>query len=94
MQMKELAIKEAEQQRKQAKDQTDAQLKKRQQDIEAMRVVATNEASRQKDVTRLLGETIKGRFEREHNKEVQAKELFADGLKTALHAKVKPTKGD
>ena len=94
MQMQELAIKQADQQRKTAKDQTDAQLKKRQQDIEAMRIVATNEASRQKDVTRLLGETIKGKFEREHNKEVQAKELFADGLKTALNAKVKPTKGN
>ena len=94
MQMQELAIKQADQQRKTAKDQTDAQLKKRQQDIEAMRIVATNEAARQKDVTRLLGETIKGKFEREHNKEVQAKQLFADGLKTALNAKVKPTKGD
>jgi len=79
MQMQELAIKQADQQRKTAKDQTDAQLKKRQQDIEAMRIVATNEAARQKDVTRLLGETIKGKFEREHNKEVQAKQLFADG---------------
>ena len=94
MQMKELAIKEADQQRKVAKDQTDAQLKKRQQDIEAMRIVATNEASRQKDITNLMGDVVKGKMEREHNKDVQARELFADGLKTALHAKVKPTKGD
>ena len=94
MQMKELAIKEADQQRKVAKDQTDAQLKKRQQDIEAMRIVATNEASRQKDIANLMGDVVKGKMERDHSKDVQARELFADGLKTALHAKVKPTKGD
>ena len=59
-----------------------------------MRIVATNEASRQKDVISLVGDTIKGKLERDHDKQTRAQELFADGLKTALNAKVKPTKGD
>ena len=42
MQMKEVAIKEGELQRKMQKDQTDAMLKKRQQDLEAARVQADN----------------------------------------------------
>lgn len=94
MQMKELAIKEAEQQRKVAKDQTDAQLKQRQQDIEAMRIQTTNQASMQKDATNLKKEMIKGQLQQRHEKAMQTRELMADGLKTVLNSRIKPTKGD
>ena len=94
MQMQELAIKQAEQQRKVAKDQTDAALKKRQQDIEALRIAATSESSKQKDATKFLGDIVKGQMEREHDKKTRAQELFVDGLKTAFQEKVKPTKGE
>jgi hypothetical protein len=94
MQMQELAIKQAEQQRKVAKDQTDAQLKQRQQDIEAMRITTTNQASMQKDATSLKKEMIKGQLQQRHEKAMQTRELMADGLKTVLNSRVKPTKGD
>lgn len=94
MQMQELAIKQAEQQRKVAKDQTDAQLKQRQQDIEAMRITTTNQASMQKDATSLKKEMIKGQLQQRHEKAMQTRELMADGLKTVLNSRIKPTKGD
>lgn len=98
LQQQELAIKQAEQQRKANKDQADISLKKRQQDIEAMRIVATNEASRQKDLTNLLGDVIKGHAGQRHEKEIQQRELMAEGLKTAFQEKVRPNpqpkKGD
>ena len=94
MQMQELAIKQAEQQRKVAKDQTDAQLKQRQQDIEAMRITTTNQASMQKDATNLKKEMIKGQLQQRHEKAMQTRELMADGLKTVLNSRIKPTKGD
>ncbi len=92
--MKELAIKEADQQRKLVKDQTDAELKKRQQDIEAMRIAVTAESGKQKDATKFLGDIVKGKMEREHDRQTRAQELFVDGLKTAFQEKVKPSKGN
>jgi hypothetical protein len=94
MQMQELAIKQADQQRKLVKDQTDAELKKRQQDIEAMRIAVTAESGKQKDATKFLTDIVKGNMERDHDKQARAQELFVDGLKTAFQEKTKPTKGD
>jgi chaperonin GroES len=94
MQQQELQIKQGELQRKMQKDQTDAQLKQRQQDIEAMRITETNKVNVQKDMLSLVGDTMKERRQYEHEKQIQARDLMADGLKNAFHAKVKPTKGN
>jgi chaperonin GroES len=94
MQQQELHIKQGELQRKMQKDQTDAELKQRQQDIEAMRITETNRVNIQKDMLGLVGDTMKERRQYEHEKQIQARDLMADGLKNAFHAKVKPTKGN
>jgi hypothetical protein len=94
MQQQELQIKQGELQRKMQKDQMDAQLKERQQDIEAMRITETNKTNMQKDMLNLVGGTMKEERQRQHEHEIQKRELMADGLKTAFHANVKPTKGD
>lgn len=90
MQQQELALKKQEIQRKAAKDQADIELKKRQQDLEAMRTVAQNENARKKDVMSLVGDIAKEHAQRQHEKQVQQRQLMADGLKTALQEKLKP----
>ena len=85
-----LQLKQQDIQRKVAKDQADIQLKKRQQDIEAMRTVAQNENSRKKDMINLIGDMAKEHAQRKHEEQIQKREIMADGLKTALLEKIKP----
>ena len=90
MQQQELQLKQQDINRKTAKDQADIQLKKRQQDIEAMRTVAQNENARKKDVLSLIGDVAKEHAQRQHEKQIQQREIMADGLKTAMLEKLKP----
>jgi len=94
MQQQELALKQQDLQRKAAKDQADIALKKRQQDIEAARTVAQNENARTKDVISLVKDVAKDHAQRQHEKQVQQRDLMADGLKTALMEKLKPEPKD
>jgi len=59
-----------------------------------MRITTTNQASMQKDATSLKKEMIKGQLQQRHEKAMQTRELMADGLKTVLNSRIKPTKGD
>lgn len=92
LQQQELAIKQAEQQRKAAKDQADLQLKQRQQDIEIQRNQMQVAASQRRDQMELQKEMIIHNTDKQHDREYQAKEIMADALKTALQ--IKTTKGD
>ena len=89
LQQQELAIKQAEQQRKAAKDQADLQLKQRQQDIEIQRNQMQVMASKEKNQMELQKEMIIHKVDKEHDREYQAKEIMADAMKTALQIKTK-----
>jgi hypothetical protein len=80
LQQQELAIKQGELQRKTQKDLSDAQLKKRQQDIEAARNLGQLEASRAKDKVDLVKEVLIHASEKNHEKTLQQKELMAEAL--------------
>jgi hypothetical protein len=89
MQQQELAIKQGELQRKSQKDQADVQLRMRQQDMEAQRNAAQVQASKERDQTTLMKEAIIQASEKQHEKDIQTKELLADALKSVFQAKVK-----
>jgi hypothetical protein len=89
MQQQELAIKQGELQRKAQKDQADIQLRVRQQDLEAQRNAAQVQASKERDQTTLMKEAIIQASEKQHEKDLQTKELLADALKSVFQAKVK-----
>jgi hypothetical protein len=99
MQMQELAIKQAEQQRKQAKDQADAMLKAQQQQIEAARIAAQTQIERE----RMDVDKIKAAAEMRDAREKETVKLGADLMKqlsSQAHQKEmrqrqpKPTKGE
>jgi len=89
MQQQELAIKQGDLQRKMQKDQADIQLKARQQDIEAQRNASQLQASKERDQTALMREAIIQAGEKQHEKDLQTKELLADALKNVFQANVK-----
>lgn len=89
MQQQELAIKQAEVQRKTQKDQTDAQLKMRQQDLEAARNAAQIQASKERDNTMLVKEAIIQANEKQHEKDAQTREIMADALRNVFQSKIK-----
>jgi len=91
MQQQELAIKQAEVQRKAQKDQMDLELKKRQQDLEAARTLAQSQNSRNRDALMLAKELLIHDKDQKHEKESQAKEILADALRNVYQTK---TKGD
>jgi len=94
MQQQELAIKQAEQQRKAAKDAADIKLKENQQRIEASRILAQNNMSMKQAVLRAGVDVYKDNAIRSHEKKVNAREIMADALKTVYQNKSKPTKGE
>ena len=102
MQQQELAIKQAEQQRKAMKDQVDAQLKAKQQQIEAGRIMSQMEmeklklaADKQMEALRVAAEMRDGR-----EKEVMKigadvmKQLSSQAHQRGLQQGKKPTKGE
>ena len=102
MQQQELAIKQAEQQRKVMKDQTDAQLKAKQQQIEAGRIVSQMEMERQKLAADKQMEALRVAAEMRDGREKEVIKIGADLMKqmsTQAHQKEiqqgkKPTKGE
>jgi chaperonin GroES len=102
MQQQELAIKQAEQQRKVMKDQTDAQLKAKQQQIEAGRIVSQMEMERQKLAADKQMEALRVAAEMRDGREKDVMKIGADLMKqmsTQAHQKEiqqgkKPTKGE
>jgi chaperonin GroES len=102
MQQQELAIKQAEQQRKVMKDQTDAQLKAKQQQIEAGRIVSQMEMERQKLSADKQMEALRVAAEMRDGREKDVMKIGADLMKqlsTQAHQKEiqqgkKPTKGE
>lgn len=77
IQMKEVAIKEADQQRKAQKDQTDALLKARQQEIERERIANQKEM----DDKRIRVDAVKAATEQGRNREELMAKLSVDVLK-------------
>jgi chaperonin GroES len=102
MQQQELAIKQAEQQRKVMKDQTDAQLKAKQQQIEAGRIISQMEMERQKLAADKQMEALRVAAEMRDGREKDVMKIGADLMKqmsTQAHQKEiqqgkKPTKGE
>jgi hypothetical protein len=102
MQQQELAIKQAEQQRKVTKDQTDAQLKAKQQQIEAGRIISQMEMERQKLSADKQMEALRVAAEMRDGREKDVMKIGADLMKqlsTQAHQKEiqqgkKPTKGE
>ena len=102
MQQQELAIKQAEQQRKVMKDQTDAQLKAKQQQIEAGRIVSQMEMEKQKLSADKQMEALRVAAEMRDGREKDVMKIGADLMKqlsTQAHQKEiqqgkKPTKGE
>jgi hypothetical protein len=86
MQQQELALKGQEQQRKVMKDQTDAQLKSRQLDIEELRIASNEEM----EGTKLGVKMAKDKDVQEFTEELEGTKL---GIEIAK-SKDKPTKGD
>jgi hypothetical protein len=78
MQQQELAIKQAEVQRKAQKDQADIDLRKRQQEIEAGRIIAQNEMAKQKLQVDQQMEAIKAAAEMRDGREKEIIRLGAD----------------
>ncbi|NBS68749.1 hypothetical protein EBT31_07510 [bacterium] len=91
MQQQELAIKQGELQRKAQKDQVDAELKKRQQDLEAARTVAQSENARKKDALTIAKELLIHDKDQKHENANKAKEIMADALRNVYQTN---TKGD
>jgi len=81
MQQQELAIKQADLQRKTQKDQVDAQLKKRQQDLEAARNIAQNENALKKDKLQLVKDIILNQSDKSHEQKLAKQDIMADALK-------------
>jgi chaperonin GroES len=102
MQQQELAIKQAEQQRKVMKDQTDAQLKAKQQQIEAGRIISQMEMEKQKLSADKQMEALRVAAEMRDGREKDVMKIGADLMKqmsTQAHQKEiqqgkKPTKGE
>ena len=94
MQQQELAIKQAEQQRKAAKDAADIELRKSQQRIEAARIMSQNETSMKQATLRARVDLATDCLQRKHDKTLQNKEIMSDALKTIFQSKNKPTKGE
>jgi hypothetical protein len=97
MQQQELAIKQAEQQRKAAKDAADIKLKENQQRIEASRILTQKEMAMKQAVLKAGVDVYKDNAIRTHEKKVTAQEIMADALKTVYQQNTqrnKPTKGE
>ena len=95
MQQQEMAIKQAAQKAKEAKDQADialraqkqqddAKFKARQQEIEAARTIAQTQTQKQDKLMSMGVELLKHQSDQHHEKETLNKELYADALK-AIH---------
>ena len=100
MQQQELAIKQAEQQRKMMKDQTDAQLKAKQQQIEAGRIISQMEIEREKLAADKQMEALRTAAEMRDGREKEVMRIGADiakQLSSQAHQKEiqsgKPKKG-
>jgi chaperonin GroES len=78
MQQQELAIKQAEVQRKAQKDQADIDLRKRQQEIEAGRIIAQNEMAKQKLQAEQQMDAIKAAAEMRDGREKEIIRLGTD----------------
>ena len=89
MQQAELQLKQQELQLRAQKDQADIQLRIRQQDLEAQRNAAQIQASKERDQTSLMREAIIQASEKQHEDDLQTKEILADALKNVFQAKVK-----
>jgi chaperonin GroES len=101
MQQQELAIKQAEQQRKMMKDQTDAQLKAKQQQIEAGRIISQMEIEREKLAADKQMEAIRTAAEMREGRERETIKIGVDLMKqlsSQSHQKEiqggKPKKGE
>jgi hypothetical protein len=105
MQMQELQLKQAEQQRKQAKDAADIKLKEQQQQIEAARITAQTLLEREKLESSRKAEALRMAVESRGNREKEAVKLGVDMLKQISsqkhqqdmqrnQPKPKPTKGE
>lgn len=101
MQQQELAIKQAEQQRKMMKDQTDAQLKAQQQQIEAGRIISQMEMEREKLTADKQMEAIRTAAEMRDGRERETIKIGVDLIKqlsSQAHQKEiqggKPKKGE
>jgi hypothetical protein len=81
MQQAELAIKQAEQQRKVAKDQVDAQLRQQQQQIEAARIAAQTMMEKEKLETQRKLEALRTAAEMRDGREKEVMRLGADVAK-------------
>ena len=81
MQQAELAIKQAEQQRKAAKDQVDAQLRMQQQQIEATRIAAQTMMEKEKLETERKLEALQTAAEMRDGREREIMRLGADVAK-------------
>ncbi len=81
MQQAELAIKQAEQQRKVAKDQIDAQLRQQQQQIEAARIAAQTMMEKEKLETQRKLEALRTAAEMRDGREKEIMRLGADVAK-------------
>ncbi len=102
MQMQELQLKQAEQQRKQAKDAADVQLKQQQQQIEAARIAAQTQLEREKMEANRKAEALRMAVESRGSREKEALKMGVDVLKQISSQKhqqdmqrnqPKPTKG-
>jgi hypothetical protein len=101
MQQQELAIKQAEQQRKMMKDQTDAELKAKQQQIEAGRIISQMEIEREKLAADKQMEAIRTAAEMRDGRERETIKIGVDLMKqlsSQSHQKEiqggKPKKGE
>ena len=81
MQQAELAIKQAEQQRKVAKDQVDAQLRQQQQQIEAARIAAQTMMEKEKLETQRKLEALRTAAEMRDGREKEVMRIGADVAK-------------
>ena len=100
MQMQELALKQAEQQRKQAKDMADIKLKEQQQQIEAARIAAQAQIEREKMETDRKNTALRTAAEMRDSREKDVVKLGVDVLKqlsSQAHQEAmqrqRPTKG-
>jgi hypothetical protein len=89
MQQQELALKGQEVQRKTLKDQTDAQLKNRQLDIEELRIASNEEI----EGTKLGVKMAKDKDAQEFTEELEGTKLGIEIARSKEQAN-KPTKGD
>jgi hypothetical protein len=99
MQQQELAIKQAEQQRKAQKDQVDAQLKAKQQQIEVGRIMSQTELEREKLAANQKMEAIRTAAEMSDGRERETIKIGVDLMKqlsSQAHQKdmQKPKKGN